>query len=406
MSTTTHSPSGLSQRPAAIRLTPVDWLQKNLFSSWFNGLLTVLVVATLGTTVLNFIKWAFTAAKWQVIPANLSLFFMGRFPANQYWRIWLILGLISLLAGLSWGVLGRKAAQLFSRPVLVALGIIALLTVLLPTPLPYRLTLLVVEAVVVVSAWVGRNLGQRVPALGQWLSLAWALSFFVALWLMSGGLGLPVVSTTTWGGLLLTLFMSLVSIALSFPFGVLLALGRQSSLPVVRWLSTLYIELVRGVPLISILFIGLIMIPLFLPTNIRPDLVLRATLGLTLFTAAYLAETIRGGLQAIPKGQYEAASSLGLNTPLALALIVLPQALKISIPAIVGLFISLLQDTTLVAIVGLFDLLGISRSILANPSYIGRYAEVYLFIGLIYWFFCYAMSQGSRKIEAQLNTTH
>jgi general L-amino acid transport system permease protein len=215
-----------------------------------------------------------------------------------------------------------------------------------------------------------------------------------------------VVPTTAWGGLLLTAFIALVSIVLSFPFGVLLALGRQSSLPIIRWLSTIYIEVMRGVPLIAILFFGLIMIPLFLPGNFRVDLVLRATLGLTLFTAAYLAETVRGGLQAIPKGQYEAASSLGLNTPLSLALIVLPQALKVSIPAIVGLFIALLQDTTLVSIVGLFDLLGISRSILANPQFIGRYAEVYLFIGVLYWGLCYAMSQGSRRLERQLRTTH
>ncbi|HEY9878479.1 MAG TPA: amino acid ABC transporter permease [Leptolyngbyaceae cyanobacterium] len=403
---TTHPSSTFSQRPAAIHLTPVDWLRKNLFSSWFNSLLTILVVAMLGNTLLGFIRWASSIAKWQVIAANLPLFFVGRFPASQYWRLWIVLGMIAVLSGLSWGVLGRKAATVFARPVLIGLGILALLAVLIPVPVPFRLTLLLLEGVVVLSAWAGRNLAQRFPGLGSWLSLAWGLSFFIALWLMAGGLGLPTVGTTNWGGLLLTLFMSLVSIVLSFPFGVLLALGRQSPLPLIRWLSTLYIEVVRGVPLISILFIGLIMIPLFLPSNIRLDLVLRATLGLTLFTAAYLAETIRGGLQAIPKGQYEAASSLGLSTPLSLALIVLPQALKISIPAIVGLFISLLQDTTLVAIVGLFDLLGISRSILANPQYIGRYAEVYLFIGLMYWVFCYAMSQGSRKLEAQLNTTH
>lgn len=402
----THSPSSFSQRPAAVRLTPVDWAQKNLFSSWFNSFLTILVVALLGNLLVRFVEWAFKLAKWQVVPANLSLFFVGRFPASQHWRLWIVLGIIALLSGLSWGVLGRKAATLFSRPVVVGLGILALLAVLVPVPILFRLTLLVIEGLIVLSAWAGRSLTQRFPALGNWLSLAWGLSFFVSLWLMVGGLGLPIVGTNNWGGLMLTLFMSIVSIVLSFPFGVLLALGRQSPLPVIRWLSTLYIEIVRGVPLLSILFIGLIMIPLFLPSNIRLDLVLRATLGLTLFTAAYLAETIRGGLQAIPKGQYEAASSLGLSTPLALALIVLPQALKISIPAIVGLFISLIQDTTLVAIVGLFDLLGISRSILANPLYIGRYAEVYLFIGLIYWVFCYAMSQGSRKLEAQLNTTH
>ncbi|NEQ24298.1 MAG: amino acid ABC transporter permease, partial [Microcoleus sp. SIO2G3] len=227
--------------------------------------------------------------------------------------------------------------------------------------------------------------------------------FFVSLWLMLGGLGIRRVETNLWGGLMLTVFLSLVSIVLSFPFGVLLALGRQSSLPAIRWLSTGAIELLRGVPLISLLFIGAYLFPLFLPGNARPDLVIRAIVGLTLFTAAYLAETVRGGLQSIPRGQTEAANALGLNAPLTLALIVLPQALKISIPAIVGLFISLLQDTTLVSIVGLFDLLGISRSILSNPLFIGRYAEVYLFIGLLYWVLCYAMSWGSRRLEYALN---
>lgn len=397
----THSPQ-FSPPPAMSQLHPVAWMRKNLFSNWFNTLITVLLGWVLVSGLIRFSRWATTVAKWQVLPANLPLFFAGRFPADQYWRLWMLLGLIAVLSGLSWGVLGRYAATLFSRSLLIGVGILVALTVLIPTPLPYRLGLVVLEAVILAMAWVGRSLSLRVPILSQGVSLAWTLSFFVALWLLLGGLGLPTVSTTAWGGLLLTMFISVVSIVLSFPFGVLFALGRQSPLPVINWLSTLYIELVRGVPLISILFFGSVMIPLFLPGNIKLDLVLRATLGLTLFTAAYLAETVRGGLQAIPKGQYEAASSLGLNTPLSLFLIVLPQALKISIPAIVGLFISLLQDTTLVALIGLFDLLGISRSILANPQYIGRYAEVYLFIGVLYWILCYAMSQGSRRIEREL----
>jgi general L-amino acid transport system permease protein len=237
------------------------------------------------------------------------------------------------------------------------------------------------------------------------MSLAWAVAVGVGLWLLLGGLGLKPVSPNDWGGMLLTVFMSLISIALSFPLGIALALGRQSSLPMIRWLSTAYIEIVRGLPLLSILFFAAVMVPLFLPSNVRLDLVLRAIIGLTLFTAAYLAETIRGGLQAIPKGQSEAARALGLSTPLSIGLVVLPQALKVSIPAIVGLFISLLQDTTLVLIIGLFELLGISRAILANPQFIGRYAEVYLFIGVIYWVLCYAMSWGSRQLENRLSTT-
>lgn len=206
------------------------------------------------------------------------------------------------------------------------------------------------------------------------------------------------------GGLVLTLFTAVSGIVVCFPLGLLLALGRRSALPLVRWLSTAYIELVRGVPLVAFLFMGQVMIPLFLPVGSRPDRVLRAIIALALFSAAYLAENVRAGLQAVPRGQREAAMSLGLNTPMTLGLIVLPQALKIAIPAIVGQFISLFQDTTLLSIVGLAELLGIGRSILANPSYLGRYAEVYLFLAVIYWFFCYAMSLGSRKIEEKLNT--
>jgi general L-amino acid transport system permease protein len=389
--------------PPIAQVGPIAWIRKNLFSGWFNTLLTIVVGGTLLRTLIGFVGWAVAGAKWQVIPANLPLYFAGRYPANQYWRLWLIVGLMSLLFGLTWGIISRNVSRIFNRPVLIGAGIIAVLAVLMPVPISYRLLLLLTEALVLGGAWLGRQAGRKIPKLANWLSLAWVLLFFVSLWLMQGGLGLTRVETNAWGGLMLTAFLAIVSIVLSFPFGVLLALGRQSNLPVVRWLSTIVIEVVRGVPLISLLFIGAYMFPLFLPGNIRPDLVTRAIVGLTIFTAAYLAETVRGGLQSIPRGQTEAANALGLSTPLTLGLIVLPQALKISIPAIVGLFIGILQDTTLVSIVGLFDLLGISRSILSNPLFIGRYAEVYLFIGLLYWVLCYAMSWGSRRLEYTLN---
>jgi general L-amino acid transport system permease protein len=181
--------------------------------------------------------------------------------------------------------------------------------------------------------------------------------------------------------------------------GVLLALGRQSELPVVRGCSTVYIELIRGLPLIGILFMAQVMLPLVLPLGVRPDRLVRAIAGLVLFNAAYLAENVRGGLQAVPRGQTEAAKALGLNLPLTLLLIVLPQALRTVIPAIVGQFISLFKDTSLLALFALVELTGISRSVLAQPQFLGRYAEVYLFIGLIYWAFCYTMSQISRRLE-------
>lgn len=403
--TTTH-PLPESSPPPLAQVGAIAWVRKNLFSNWFNTLLTLLLGLIIGRTLIGFLLWATTQAKWDIIPANLPLFFVGRYPVSQIWRLWLALALISALGGISWGVLARNVQNFFSRKTLILLGVVGAIAVLMPTPIPYRILLLAIVGLVVATAWGGRIVGRRVPKLGQWLAFAWSFSFLVVWWLIAGGLGLTPVGTSNWGGLMLTVFMAVVSILLCFPLGILLALGRQSTLPVVRALSVGFIEVVRGVPLIALLFVGSNMIPLFLPLGIRPNLVTRAIIGLTLFSAAYLAENIRGGLQSIPRGQAEAANALGLNSGLTTALIVLPQALKVSIPAIVGQFISLLQDTTLVSILGLFDLLGITRSILANPQFIGRYAEAYIFIGIIYWVLCYAMSVGSRRLEKQLNTEH
>ncbi|MBZ8182131.1 amino acid ABC transporter permease [Oscillatoria salina] len=397
--------------PPATQTNPLTWLQKNLFSTWYNSLITLTIFAVFFQFFKGFLTWATTQAKWTVIPANLSLFFVGRFPKDEYWRLWLILAVIIFLSGLTWGTLARNSPKLFSINSLIGLTvtglviltITGLIVVLLPISITYRLLLLAMVVFLVVTAWVGKQVAKKTPNLVNWLPLAWFLSFFIVLWLMTGGLILDNVSTNDWGGLLLTVYMAVVGIVLSLPFGILLALGRQSTLPVICWLCRLYIEIIRGVPLITILFMGQVMLPFFLPADWRPDRVLRAIVGLTMFSAAYLAENVRGGLQSIPRGQSEAAKALGLNTPLTLILIVLPQAIKSVIPAIVGQFIGLFQDTTLLAIVGLVELLGISRSILANPRYIGRYAEVYLFIGVIYWLICFAMSQGSKRLERQLN---
>lgn len=403
---TTTTPEKMSTAPEVKRLGAGAWLKKNLFSDWLNSLLTIVVISVLAYAVYSLASWALTVAQWAVIPNNIGLFMTGLYPSEQYWRIWILLGIVCALAGLSWGVLARNLASLFSRNVLIGFFVVAVGFVLFPPTRPSSPKLLLMVAIVAASAWAGRTIGRRMTGLGKWISLLWFVSYFVAIWLIGGGLGLEDVSTNDWGGLVLTLLMAVSGIALCFPLGVILALGRRSSLPVVKWMSVAYIELIRGVPLIAILFMGQVMIPLFLPEGMRPDRVLRAIIGLTIFSAAYLAENVRAGLQAVPRGQQEAAASLGLNTPLTLSLIVLPQALKTAIPAIVGQFISLFQDTTLLSIVGLAELLGISRSILANPNYLGRYAEVYLFIGVLYWFFCYAMSLGSRKIEQKLNTGH
>ncbi len=340
--------------PPAPRLGAVGWVRQNLFSTWYNGVLTVVCVWLLYAAGTRVLAWVFATAQWTVVRVNLRLFLAGRYPQDQTWRIWAV---VLFVAGLG------------------------------------------------VASWAAWNAARRHPAAAWFrrrLPLAWFLSFPVVVWLVRGGAGLPVVDTSLWSGLLLTLLLAVVGIVGSFPLGILLALGRRSSLPAVRALSILYIETVRGVPLITILFMAQVMFPVFMPEGVRPDRVLRAMAGLVLFTSAYMAENVRGGLQAVPRGQVEAAMALGLKSHLVVLLIVLPQALRAVIPAIVGQFISLFKDTSLVAIVGLSDLTGIARSILAQPQFLGRYAEVYLFVALVYWIFSYSMSLASRRLERQL----
>jgi general L-amino acid transport system permease protein len=385
--------------PATESPTPWNWARKNLFSTWYNSILTVVCLIVGFQVIKGIIFWATTKAQWRVLEANLPLFFAGRFPSESYWRLWVIAGIITLLAGLTWGNIQRQE-KLWNPPLLIILGAGIVGAVISPIDLTSRLYLLGNIILVAASYIAGRQIN---PKTMNWMPGFWALSFPVILWLIKGGLGLTEVSTNDWGGLVLTLFLAVISIVLSFPLGVLLALGRQSSLPVVKLLSTLYIEIVRGLPLIGILFLGQVMLQLFLPPEYpKLDSVIRAIAGLTLFSAAYLAENVRGGLQAIPRGQIEAARSMGLNTPLLTILIVLPQALRTVIPAIGGQFIGLLMDTSLLSLFGMLELIGISRAVLANPSYIGRYAEVYIFVGIIYWVFCYSISLASRKIEKNL----
>jgi len=385
--------------PATESPTPWNWARKNLFSTWYNSILTVVCLIIAFQAIRGIIVWATTKAQWRVLEANLPLFFVGRFPSESYWRLWIVAAIIAFLGGLTWGNIQRQE-RLWNPPLLIILGAAVVGAVISPIDLTSRLYLLGIIIAAAASYAIGRQIH---PKIMDWMPAIWVLSFPIILWLIKGGLGLTEVSTNDWGGLVLTLFLAVISIVISFPLGVLLALGRQSSLPVVRLLSTLYIEIIRGLPLIGILFLGQVMLQLFLPPEYpKLDRVIRAIAGLTLFSAAYLAENVRGGLQAVPRGQIEAARSIGLNTPLLTILIVLPQALRTVIPAIGGQFIGLFMDTSLLSLFGMLELVGISRAVLANPSYIGRYAEVYLFIGIIYWIFCYSMSLASRKIERTL----
>jgi len=235
-----------------------------------------------------------------------------------------------------------------------------------------------------------------------WLALVWLFGLLIIAFLMWGGLGgLPYVENERWGGLILTLLLTTFGLAFAFPLSILLALGRRSTLPVIRGMCVAYIELVRGVPLISLLFMASVMLPLFLPAGVSVDKLLRAQIALILFAAAYLAEVVRGGLQAIPAHQYEAANALGLTYFQSTLWIVLPQALRIAVPPLVNTFIGFFKDTSLVLIIGLFDLLSTIKVSLNDPAWTGFGVEAYLFAAAVYFVFCFAMSQYSRRLERQ-----
>ncbi|WP_019507473.1 amino acid ABC transporter permease [Pleurocapsa sp. PCC 7319] len=400
--TTTNSKSQEPSLPPASQVSPGTWVKKNLFSTWYNSILTIICLLFIYWVATSLIGWAFNQAKWTVLTANLRIFLVGYYPEALLWRPWTVLGIIVGLAGFSWGILS-ESSTLFNRSNLIILTILATICVAIaPLVGGYSSSLLLgMLVLLILTASLVKKLAKSLPFLKTWLVSMWVLSFFVVLWLLIGGWFLEPVRLANLSGLILTLLVAVVSIFLSFPFGVLLALGRQSELPAIHWLATAYIELIRGVPLIGILFMAQIMLPLVLPSDVLLDQVIRAIAGYTIFTAAYVAENVRGGLQSVPSGQTEAAQALGLSSPLVVTLIVLPQAIRAVIPTIVGQFISLFKDTSLLAIVSLVDLLGISQSILANPKYTGRSAETYLFIGLIYWICCYSMSLASRKLESE-----
>jgi general L-amino acid transport system permease protein len=340
-------------------------------------------------------------ARWGVITDNMRLFLVGRYPPGEIWRVWLALTVLSVATGLSAGTSPSRAVRMLAMMLMAGELMLAALVLVGDLGALEALTLIGSAAVVLVTMLAAR----RRPVGGIWISLAW-LAAAVSGLLLLAGLGdfalMRSVSSNLWGGLLLTMVLSVASILLSFPFGVALAVGRRSRLPIVRIVSTVYIELIRAVPLISILFMAQFLFPLVLPEGLRIDNVIRAIGGITAFSAAYVAENVRGGLQAIPAGQHEAAFAIGLRTWQTTIFIVLPQALRITIPANVGLFISLMKDTTLAYIIGLLEILGIGRAVLANPEWLGTQFEVYSFIAVVFFVLSYTLSQASYRLEKEL----
>ena len=315
---------------------------------WLNRSVTLVLTALIGWGMWSVLHWLLLAADWQVVVSNLPLYVVGSYPVDQRWR-----------------------------PLLWMVALVVLIGFTL--------------------------LGPRRGPLQRWLPLIWLAMAPLGLWLVAGGLVLEPVSTRDWGGFTLTLLLTFGSGLLALPIGVLLALGRRSRLPVLRLSSTAYIELMRAVPLIAVLFFGQLLIPLFLPPGLEINRVLRAVLAFAFFAAAYIAEDVRGGLQAIPPTQREAAAVLGLTEWQSLQLVVLPQALRIALPSLTNQAVGLLQNTSLMAILGLVELLGISRSLLANPVFIGRFLEVYLWLAAVYWLACTAMALLARHLELRLD---
>lgn len=382
---------------------PVKWLQDNLFSGWLNTLMTLLSLAVLYFLLMIAMTWGFFKADWRPVTQAPLLYLVGQYPREELWRVGVSFSLFVFLIGASWG---RWAGMLRT----ISLSAMALLVFLAVLPVQHPQLGLTMRLYLGLNATLVLLLGY-VTGRGQFIKsaqiiLAWILAPAVTLVLLSGVEGfalLEKVATTAWGGLMVTLLLSIGGILLSFPIGVLLALGRRSSLPVVSAVSTVFIETIRGVPLITILFMFSVILTLFLPEEARLDRLLRALMAMTVFSAAYTAENVRGGLQAVPLGQIEAAKALGMGGFQTTLLIVLPQALRAVIPAIVGQFIALFKDSTLVVIVGINDFLGIGKSVInSSPEFVQLQLEVYLFIAAIYWVFSYLMSAASRKLEAAL----
>lgn len=341
-----------------------SWARKNLFATPFDGALTAVSAAVLAFVGWKALVWGVLEATfvgmtrddckgggacWVFVRARLPQFTYGFYPEGERWRVNVVLLILLALA----------SPLFFSR-------------------FPWRKGFAIA-------------LGSVFPVLA-----------FIMLY--GGMLGLEVVETSRWGGLMLTMVIALTGIAASLPLGILLALGRRSLLPIVRWLSIAFIELWRGVPLISVLFMASVMLPLTLPEGVNFDKLLRALIGVALFSAAYMAEVVRGGLQALPRGQYEAAEALGLGFWSAHVLVILPQALRKVIPGIVNSFISLFKDTTLVLVIGMFDLLGMIQTALTDASWLGFASEGYVFAGLVYWVFCFSMSRYSQRLELRMRS--
>jgi general L-amino acid transport system permease protein len=406
---------------------PVDesgvlgWIRKNLFSSWLNGLTTIVLIAAIGWVLSWFLEWAvftanFTAsagaecrgqgACWALIREKYRYIFFGSFPYEQHWR-----PLFAVIAMLAMLILSADR-RMWNWRLLVIWGIGSFVTFLLmfgQIHIPLSLVLFVALVVGAGGMSLRKSIGspgemnayRAVAAIGL-VGLVLRIVGVLPAWSLAIA-PLPYVETGLWGGIPVTIILATYGLAFAFPYGILLALGRRSNLPLIKGLCVGFIELIRGVPLISLLIMASVMLPLFLPSGVTFDKFLRAQVAVILFAGAYIAEIVRGGLQSLPKGQFEAADAMGLNYVQKTGLIILPQALRVVIPPLINTFIGFFKDTSLVLIIGIFDFLNTANQALVDPNWAGFPGEVYLFAAFVYFIFCFSMSRYSKYLEVELN---
>ena len=353
----------------------LGWLRMNLFSNWFNTILTLFVLYLLWQIIPPFLNWA-------IFSADFTHNYLGEHIID---RTFCTRVMEPELGGACWAIIFVRFYQFIYG--------------FYPVEEVWRVNIVYTLLVIAVAPLLIEKLPFR-----KYFIYFTLIFPIIAYFMLSGGFGLAHVSTKEWGGLLVTLVLGFTGIALAFPLGIILALGRRSNLPVISMVCTLFIEFIRGVPLITLLFFGMVMLPLFLPEGITLDGLVRCLIAVTLFQGAYMAEVIRGGLQAIPQGQYEAAQSVGLSYWQLNRKIILPQAIRITIPSIVNTSIGLFKDTTLVLIVGQLDLLGIGRAVLAAQTWMGLSIEVYVFVAIVFIIFTFSMSRYSLYLEKKLKT--
>ena len=414
-------------RPPRLEIGVIGWVRHNLFSSWGNALLTVVAIYFVWRVAEGLAGWAIfdavwsgdsgeacrlegSGACWAFVRAKLGQFVYGRYPDAERWRVNLVFAMA--VAGLVPLMVPRVPGKAFSAVyTFFVFPVIAFFLLAGGAGGPAAGSVdalgLALGLIGLVALALSRRRERLAPTLRLLGSFCLVVAYpLVARWVLStsGLVDLPAVPTELWGGLLVTLVVASVGIAGSFPVGIALALGRRSRMPFIRWASVGFIEFVRGVPLITVLFMASVMLPLFLPKDVSFDKLVRALVGVALFAGAYMAETIRGGLQAMPRGQFEAGQALGLTYAQRMGLIILPQALKLVIPGIVNSFVGLFKDTSLVLIIGLFDLLGIVQFNLTDAKWFANSTAItgYVFAGLIFWMFCFGMSRYSQMIERRL----